>query len=331
MLSNTPGTLATVQNARQSVINCESIMPLDGEQHPCFLIQGDGYNDPLPPGEDEAHVWVPRDSAPALFVQALDTARESLCDRTSKWGSRLRDIPDDEEEPSSVLEPSPAGMDEAWSRSQTIDKKVEDLEANTLLPMTKKNAQEDEGDPEEYDEEEEEEDLSDDEEEDYGFVAPRRMVGQKWVIMTFTEYQFYKCFMTMGMTQNIFFASVDQYLKEKRTGLTEMAQFEDWVTKNMGDRPNGFRSPQQPLYLDQIERLARVFRNTQSGSTSIYNAMSAVCASANRICEEGGIGADATLHRENVEISYPKLKRLLDQCDRLRELQKDLVRGDQGD
>ena len=123
------GTLTTVQNARERAIFCESVTPLDLEEDSCFLIVGDDYDPPRPNGEDDAHVWVPCDSAEARFVRILDATRESLFGRMNRWGDRIRQIPDPSQEPSPLDQrpPLPPGEDDAWLRSQLEDKKKEDF------------------------------------------------------------------------------------------------------------------------------------------------------------------------------------------------------------
>lgn len=314
-----------MQNARERSIVCESITPLDSEEDGCFLIVGDGYDAPRPEGDDDAHVWVPCDSAPAHFIRLLDATRETLFGRINRWGGRLRHIPNPDEEPPPEEGPSPPGENASWERSQLRDKKQEDtdLEGGSDAPPTIESPFIDEAQPD--DEEEEEYEDDDDMEEYYEYVAPKRLIGKKWVILTITEYQLYKCFMSLRTNEAIFFRSVARYLKgHNGQEPVDMGTFEDWVAQSMGDQPNGIATPAQPLHLDQIGRLERIYRRTTPSATAVYNTMSTVCALSNRVCEEVDMGAAGIMRGDKIEVPHTLLKQLFDQSEKLKQLQKDM-------
>lgn len=312
-LSN-DGTPTGVHNARERAIYCRSFTPLDSEEDPCMLIEGDGCDLRTPDWNEDAHLWFPRDSAIAQFVQMLDSKREELFGRANRWGERLRDVPDPAEDPPPEPSQPPAAMEASWKRSQERDKKEEDTDVEggggqgpAAQPV--------------------EEDYYEDEEEEEGFecTVPLRLIGKKWVIVTIAEYQLYKCFMSMKMTGHVFFVTVAKYLEVHKTGPVDIGLFEDFVAERTGDRPNGVRAPHQPLFLDQIGRLQQVYLNTHRSTTDMYNTMSQICAAANRLCEDVSMGEAAALHGSKIEVSYDILKRLFDQCEHLKQLQKDTV------
>ena len=356
------------EDVAEMAVYCDWWFQLPNEEDSTLMVKGDGYLDPKSScGTEGVHIWIRQGSAAAKFLFALDSQFYRIYDQTSKYGSRIRYLPEKQQQQPELRHPQNGEEEEGqgdWVRSHVRDKKDDDELGQASQPPLNShvidvsdinrdveagaggggdetvsyNAEDDVPLSDYYEGEEEEEE----EEEENIMIA--RVITDKWVIATLPEYQLYKVFLSMKATESMFFVVLEKYLKKHKNSRERVLRgakdtlggFINFANQTLGyhnNTPNGVHTPALNIDISQMERLSEAFRALQPNTTGVYELMSDVCGTAKRIIEHTGIRNEATMQSKEVTITYSLLRELDLKMKKFEEQASGLFRseGDGGD